>query len=143
MSILKRHYFVDVYKFTMIKFLRSLGKLSARSLPAVTHSFLSRPHRRVRMPPKTLLAAAKFMVSTSKIYPFKYKFSIGVITFDELAEALVFVDKTKFLFDLLVKDSNHKFYAFTRPRMSGKKLQLSMLRRYLSIDVDENGKPKI
>lgn len=125
----------------MIRFLRSLGKLSARFLPAVTHSSLLRPHLRTRMPTKAFLTAANFMFSSSKNSD--GKLPIGVSTFDELIKTPLFVDKTKFLFDLLMKDNNHRFYVFTSPKMSGKSLQLSMLRRYLSIEVDENGKPRI
>lgn len=112
----------------MIKLIRSLRKLTARPLPAVTHRPLLRPHLRAHMPPKALLTAAKFMFSVSKNSKLYGTLPIGIGDFNKLMLTPFFVDKTKFLVDLLMKKKNVRFSVFTRPRRSGKSIQLSMIR---------------
>ena len=70
----------------------------------------------------------------------KLKVYSGAHGFDELvAYGDVFVDKTLFIKEFL--ENNHRVIAITRPPHWGKSLNMDMLRRFLAIDLDEQGRP--
>ena len=63
---------------------------------------------------------------------------------DSFAELLltnnVFVDKSMFIKEFL-EESGDKVVLITRPRRWGKSLNMDMLQRFLSIEVDDQGAP--
>lgn len=70
----------------------------------------------------------------------KLKVYSGAHGFDELiAHGDVFVDKTLFIKEFLEMDQ--RVIAITRPPHWGKSLNMDMLRRFLAIDLDEQGRP--
>ncbi|MEO1219648.1 MAG: AAA family ATPase, partial [Bacteroidota bacterium] len=64
----------------------------------------------------------------------------GTDSFDELLlESDVFVDKSLFIKEFLERKG--KVSLITRPRRWGKSLNMDMLKRFLTIEVDDEGKP--
>ena len=57
-----------------------------------------------------------------------------------LSQGNVFVDKSMFIKEFL-EASSGKVVLITRPRRWGKSLNMDMLQRFLSIEVDEQGAP--
>ena len=62
-------------------------------------------------------------------------------SFKELIDKDVFVDKTLFIRDVLQGGIDN--FLFTRPRRWGKTLNMDMLKTFLEIEVDKNGKEKM
>ena len=66
---------------------------------------------------------------------------VGTDSFSELLLTNnIFVDKSMFIKEFL-EESGDKVVLITRPRRWGKSLNMDMLRRFLSIEVDEQGAP--
>ena len=66
---------------------------------------------------------------------------VGTDSFDDLLlSGNVFVDKSMFIKEFLAASSG-KVVLITRPRRWGKSLNMDMLKRFLSIEVDEQGVP--
>ena len=66
---------------------------------------------------------------------------VGTDSFDDLLlSGNVFVDKSMFIKEFLAASSG-KVVLITRPRRWGKSLNMDMLKRFLSIEVDEQGAP--
>ena len=71
----------------------------------------------------------------------KFPIRVGTDSFDDLLLTNnVFVDKSMFIQEFL-EESGGKVELITRPRRWGKSLNMDMLRRFLSIEVDEQGAP--
>ena len=66
---------------------------------------------------------------------------VGTSKFDDLLlSGNIFVDKSMFIKEFL-EASSGKVVLITRPRRWGKSLNMDMLQRFLSIEVDEQGAP--
>ena len=66
---------------------------------------------------------------------------VGTDSFDDLLlSGNIFVDKSMFIKEFLAASSG-KVVLITRPRRWGKSLNMDMLKRFLSIEVDEQGAP--
>ena len=66
---------------------------------------------------------------------------VGTDSFaDLLLSGNIFVDKSMFIKEFL-EESGDKVVLITRPRRWGKSLNMDMLRRFLSIEVDDQGAP--
>ena len=67
---------------------------------------------------------------------------VGTDNFDDLLllQGNVFVDKSMFIKEFL-EASSGKVVLITRPRRWGKSLNMDMLQRFLSIEVDDQGAP--
>ena len=66
---------------------------------------------------------------------------VGTDNFDDLLlSGNIFVDKSMFIKEFL-EASSGKVVLITRPRRWGKSLNMDMLKRFLSIEVDEQGAP--
>ena len=66
---------------------------------------------------------------------------VGTDSFDDLLlSGNIFVDKSMFIKEFL-EASSGKVVLITRPRRWGKSLNMDMLKRFLSIEVDEQGAP--
>ncbi|MEO1219372.1 MAG: AAA family ATPase, partial [Bacteroidota bacterium] len=75
--------------------------------------------------------------SSSSIQP---KICTGTDRFDKLLlKSDVFVDKSLFIKEFL--ESQEEVTLITRPRRWGKSLNMDMLKRFLNIEVDDQGKP--
>ena len=71
----------------------------------------------------------------------KFPIRVGTDSFEDLLLTNnVFVDKSMFIQEFL-EESGGKVELITRPRRWGKSLNMDMLRRFLSIEVDEQGAP--
>ena len=71
----------------------------------------------------------------------KFPIRVGTDSFEDLLLTnSVFVDKSMFIQEFL-EESGGKVELITRPRRWGKSLNMDMLKRFLSIEVDEQGAP--
>ena len=86
-------------------------------------------------------ATSTMKQNTSTTMSTKFPIRVGTDSFEDLLLTNnVFVDKSMFIQEFL-EESGGKVELITRPRRWGKSLNMDMLKRFLSIEVDEQGAP--